>query len=275
MRRWIAVLWHLSSLLLAAALYFLFVLPRWWELTGDISHTLGTAMRIACGVLVGLTALPVVFTLLKSRRPEFGTPRLALSLRVWSIVAHVLAGLLILGTAIAEIWVSLDDAGQILFACYGAAAAIAVLGALAFYLAYVAEMPPPPPKPLKPKTEKKRGRKRDAEHAAEEDAHEATKEDTEDTTEDTEPAEPAAGEPVAGADASAGDEADGQDQDGLEDGAPGPDDTDEPKDTDEPEDADEPAEPEGAESASGRRLRNRRPRGKGRGAPGGVAVSED
>lgn len=264
MRRWIAVLWHLSSLLLAAALFFLFVLPRWWELTGDISHTLGTAMRIACGVLVGLTALPVVFTLLKSRRPEFGTPRLALSLRVWSIVAHVLAGLLILGAAIVEIWVSLDDAGQILFACYGAAAAIAVLGALAFYLAYVAEMPPPPPKPLKPKTEKKRGRKRDAEHAADEDAHKATKEDTEDTTEPTkEDTEPAESEPVAGADASAGD------------GAPGPDDTDEPKDTDEPDDTEEPAEPEGAESASGRRLRNRRPRGKGRGGPGGVAVSED
>ena len=111
-------------------------------------------LRIVTGVLLGLAALPVVFTLLKTRKPEFGTPQLALSLRLWSIVAHVLAGVLIIGTAISEIWLSLDTAGQWLFAIYGAAAAIAVLGALAFYLAFAAELPPPPPKPLKPKKQK-------------------------------------------------------------------------------------------------------------------------
>jgi hypothetical protein len=62
----------------------------------------------------------------------------------------VLAGVLILGTAISEIWLSLDSAGRWLFGSYGAAAAIALLGALTFHLAFTAELPPPPPKPLKP-----------------------------------------------------------------------------------------------------------------------------
>jgi hypothetical protein len=96
----------------------------------------------------------VVFTLLKTRRPEFGTPHLALNLRRSSIIAHVLAALMIIATAITEIWVDLDRAGQWLFAGYGAAAAVAVLGAVAFYLAYAAESSPPPPKPLKPKKTK-------------------------------------------------------------------------------------------------------------------------
>jgi hypothetical protein len=154
MRRGFAMLWQGLSFLLAAALYFVFVLPRWWELTGGVSHGVGTAMRIVTGAVLAQTALPVVFTLIRTRRPEFGTPQLALSLRVWSIVAHVIAGVLIIGTAIAEIWLSLDDAGQWLFGVYGGAAAIALLGLLAFYLSFVAEMPPPPPKPLKPKKEK-------------------------------------------------------------------------------------------------------------------------
>ena len=115
-------------------------------------------MRIVCGVLVGLTALPVVFTWVRTREPEFDTPRLALSLRVWSIVAHVLAGALILGTAISEIWLNLDTVGQWLFGIYGAAGAIALLGAFMFYLAFMAELPPPPPKPLKPTSEKTRRR---------------------------------------------------------------------------------------------------------------------
>src|ERR1044072_3250938 len=97
MRRWVAVVWHTSFSVLAAALYFVFVLPRWWELMGETPHTLGTVMRIVCGALVGLAALPVVFTLMRSRRPEFGTPALALNLRTASIVLHVLAGVLILG----------------------------------------------------------------------------------------------------------------------------------------------------------------------------------
>lgn len=158
MRRWIAVLWHASFFVLAGALYFFFVLPRWFELTGAWPSGLGLAMRIVCGALIGLAALPVVFTLLRTRKPEFGTPQLALTLRFWSIVLHVLAGALIIGAAISEIWVSLDVAGQTLFGIYGAAAAVAVLGALSFYLAFAAELPPPPPKPLKLKSQTRRRR---------------------------------------------------------------------------------------------------------------------
>jgi hypothetical protein len=156
MRRTVAVVWHASFSLFAAALYFAFVLPRWWELMGDTSHTLGTVLRIVSGALIGLAALPVVFTLLRTRRPEYRSPQLALTLRTWSIILHVLAGVLIVGTAISEIWLSLDAAGPWLFGIYGAAAAIALLGMFAFHLAYLAELPPPPPKPLKPKSEKQR-----------------------------------------------------------------------------------------------------------------------
>lgn len=172
MRRGIASLWHASSLVLAGALFFLFVLPRWFELTGQWPGTLGTVLRIVCGVLVGLTALPVVLTLARTRKPELGTPALALSLRIWSIVGHVAAGVLITGAAISEIWLDLDTAGQWLFGIYGAAAAIALLAAFAFYLAFVAELPPPPPKPLKVKAEKqsRRGHDTDASEAAEEPA---------------------------------------------------------------------------------------------------------
>lgn len=170
MRRWIAIAWHASFLVLAAALYFLFVLPRWFELTGAWPLSLGTPLRIVCGVLVGLAALPVAFTLIHTRKPEFGNPQLALSMRFWSIVLHVLAGVLIAGTAVAEIWVSLDTAGQWLFGIYGAAAAIAVLGALSFHLAWVAEQAPPPPKPLKPKKQStRRGRRGKVDDAVESD----------------------------------------------------------------------------------------------------------
>jgi hypothetical protein len=151
MGRTVAVVWHASFSIAAGVLYFFFALPRWPELVGDTTHTLGTAMRIVAGALIGLAALPVVFTLLRTRRPEFGTPQLALSLRTGSIALHVLAGVLIVGAAISEIWLSLDSAGQWLFGIYGAAAAVALLGIFAFYLAFVAELPPPPPKPLKPK----------------------------------------------------------------------------------------------------------------------------
>ena len=177
MRRWIAILWHASFLVLAGGLYFFFVLPRWYELTGEWNSTLGTAMRILCAVLIGLAALPVVFTLLRSRKPEYGTPQLALTLHVGSIALHVLAALLIAGAAISEIWLGLDEVGQWLFGVYGAAAAIALLGALAFYLAYLAELPPPPPKPLKTKTKassRGRGRGKAAESAAETESTEVT-----------------------------------------------------------------------------------------------------
>lgn len=179
MRRWVAVLWHASFSCVAAALYFAFALPRWWELMGVTSHTLGTVLRIVTGALIGLAALPVVFTLLRTRRPEFRTPVLALRLRTASIGLHVVAGVLIIGAAISEIWLSLDDAGQWLFGLYGAAAALALLGIFAFYLADIAELPPPPPKPLKHETPKqRRGRKKGDEDTHETETTEAA--DTED-----------------------------------------------------------------------------------------------
>ena len=170
MGRTVAVAWHASFSIAAGVLYFFFVLPRWPELLGDTSHTVGTVLRIVTGALIGLAALPVVFTLLRTRRPEFGTPQLALALRTSAIVLHVLAGALIIGTAISEIWLSVDRAGQWLFGIYGAAAAVALLGMFAFYLAFVAELPPPPPKPLKAKKVKqgRRGRRKAAEDSGDE-----------------------------------------------------------------------------------------------------------
>jgi hypothetical protein len=151
MRRRFAILWHVTLLLLAGAAYYFVVLPRTPELMGRISHAVGTTGRIICAVLIGLTALPVVFTLLRTRQPESNTPRLALRLQTGSIVAHVLAAVLIAGTAVSEIWLSPDTVGQWLFGVYGAAAAIAVLGVFSFYLSLLAEYPPRPPKPAKVK----------------------------------------------------------------------------------------------------------------------------
>ena len=212
MGRRAAKFWHATSSVAAGVLYFFFVLPRWPELMGDTSHALGTAARIIAGVVIALAALPVVFTLLESRKPEFGTPALALTLRTWSVVAHVVAGVLIVGTAISEIWLNLDSVGQWLFGIYGAAAAIAVLGIFTFYLSFVAERPPPPPKPLKPKKEKKQRRDRkktdddaedspdadaqDSDEAADADDEAETAEDADDSkdddAEDSPEAEPAA-----------------------------------------------------------------------------------
>jgi hypothetical protein len=196
MGRKVAMLWHASFCIGAGVLYFYFVLPRRPELMGDTSHAWGTVLRCVTGALVGLAALPVWFTLLRTRKPEFGTPQLALSIRTWSIVAHVAAGVLIIGTAVTEIWISLDTAGQYFFAIYGAAAAIAVLGFFAFYLSFVAELPPPPPKPIKlkePKQRRLRGRKKDDEADTEADEDEADEvgadEDAADEDEETEETE--------------------------------------------------------------------------------------
>ena len=201
MGRKVAMLWHASFSIGAGVLFFYFVLPRWTELVGETSHTLGTALRIVAGVLIGLAALPVVFTLLRTRKPELGTPQLALSIRTWSIVAHVLAGVLIIGTAISEIWLSLDAAGHWLFGIYGAAAAIAVLGFFAFYLSFVAELPPPPPKPIKAKKPKKRDTRRQKDdHVidAADDAAAAEVDETEEAeTSETEAAETPDETPVA------------------------------------------------------------------------------
>jgi len=211
MRRSVAVAWHASFFTLAGALYFFFVLPRWFELVGVWTPALGNPLRIVDGVLIGLCALPVVFTLLHTRKPEFGTPQLALSLRFWSIVLHVLAGVLVVGAATAEIWISLDRAGQWLFAIYGAAAAIAVLGALGFYLAYVAELPPPPPKPLKVKERPaRRGRGEATEEVPEAEAEAASPtSDSEATTEATSEVD-AASDDETDSDTEADDESDGK-----------------------------------------------------------------
>lgn len=188
---------HLALWALSGVLYFLFILPRWWELMGDTSHTLGTVLRIAAGVLMALAALPVLLTLLADREPEKRTPQPAQRLRVWSVILHVLAGVLIVGTAVAEIWVSLDKGGPWLFGIYGAAAAIAVLALLAFYLAYTAELPAKAPKPKK---EKKAQTAEDAaageDTAAAEEVDEAAAPDDEPAVEDEQPAEvSAAAEP--------------------------------------------------------------------------------
>jgi MFS family permease len=151
MRRGILVAWHLATLVVAACLYFFFVVPRWPEFAGQTSHTLGTVLRIVTGVLVAQAAAPVVIDLVKRRRPEFGTPRLALALRAAAIIGLALAGLMIIGAAVAEMWLDIDNAGLILFGVYGAAAALTVLAAGAFYLAFAAESTPAPPKPLKPR----------------------------------------------------------------------------------------------------------------------------
>jgi hypothetical protein len=166
MGRRAAALWHATFSIAGGALFFFFVMPRTHELMGETSHALGTALRIVTGALIALAGLPAMFTLLRSREPQYGAPQLALTLRTWSIAAHVLAGLLIAGTAISEIWLSTDTAGQWLFGIYGAAAAVAVLGISGFYLSLVAELPPPPPKPLKTKKEKPRRRRRKRDETA-------------------------------------------------------------------------------------------------------------
>lgn len=260
MGRTAAVIWHASSFIAAGVLYFFFVLPRTPELLGDTSHTLGTALRIATGALIGLAALPVVFTLLRTRAPEFGTPKLALNLRTVSIALHVVAGVLIISAAISEIWLSLDSAGQWLFGIYGACAATALLGALAFYLAFVAEMQPPPPKPLKVKERaSRRGRKDDPvedDEAAETDEASETDEAVVTETTDSDDAE---------ADSSA--------DDGVKV-------VSDENDADTTVEETEPAESAADEPAADGKLQNRRPTGKGtvlgrrKRTRGGVAVED-
>ncbi|KUI22910.1 hypothetical protein AU193_09805 [Mycobacterium sp. GA-1285] len=260
MSRTVAVTWHALFSVVAGVLYFFFVLPRWYELSGDIPHTFGTVMRIVCGALIGLAALPVVFTLLRTRRPEFGTPQMALTLRTWSIALHVLAGLLIIGAAVSEIWLSLDTAGRWLFGIYGAAAAIALLGVFAFYLASVAEMPPPPPKPLKVKEPKqRRGRRKGAKEAQDEDKAEVAADEDKAEVEDDETEDAAAAEEAEEAEVKA-------------------DETEVKADADEPESGAEKSAVEATATESGDgKLRNRRPeaaRRRRRRLRGGVALDD-
>ncbi|SIE63332.1 transmembrane protein [Mycobacteroides abscessus subsp. abscessus] len=99
---------HAALSLIAGLLFFFFVLPRWPELNGATGHTFGTGMRIVGGLLVAAAGAPVLISWRRTRRPEFATPRLALTLRAASFTGHFLAGVLIVGTAIAEIWLDLD-----------------------------------------------------------------------------------------------------------------------------------------------------------------------
>ena len=145
---------HLGLSILGAVLYVLFVIPRWWVLTGDFPSTLGTVGRIAAGVPVAAAAVPVMLYLQHSLTAVPKPPEVALRLRAWSAVLHVIAGILIVVTAVAEIWLSLEVAGPWLFAVYGGAGAIAVLAVLAFAWSFTAEKPPAPPKPAKVTKEK-------------------------------------------------------------------------------------------------------------------------
>ncbi|MEB3982806.1 hypothetical protein OQ968_16220 [Mycobacterium sp. 663a-19] len=271
MGRKVAIPWHLLFSLGAGVLYFFCVLPRWYELMGDMSRGLGMAGRIASGALIGLAALPVVFTLLRTRKAELGTPQLALSMRVWSIVAHVLAGVLIIGTAISEIWLSLDAAGQYLFGIYGAAAAIAVLGFFAFYLSFVAELPPPPPKPIKAKKPKKRRGKKDeeADEADEETEEEAEVQEADEETDESEETE-------AADETEEAEEGETVEAEAATEEAPTPQATETETETETTESTES---TEAADEPAGG-LRNRRPTGKGthrmrrRRTRGGVAVDE-
>src|SRR3954468_1462703 len=268
MSRKVAVAWHASFSIAAGVLYFFFVLPRWPELMGTTSHTLGTGLRIVTGAVIGLAALPVVFTLLRTRKPELGTPALALSLRTSSIGLHVLAGVLIIGAAISEIWLNVDTAGRWLFGIYGAAAAIALLGIFAFYLAFVAELPPPPPKPLKPKAAKKgrRGRRKAAEDGdavSAEAAAPTSDDETSETEAPVEAEEQQSDEPAEVTAENAGNDVTA---------------TDTETDTDTETETDDTGAANGSESASGG-LRNRRAGGKiglrkRRRSRGGVAVDD-
>ncbi len=270
MGRKVAVAWHASFSIAAGVLYFFFVLPRWPELMGSTSHTLGTVLRIVTGALIGLAALPVVFTLQRTRKPELGTPQLALTLRTASIGLHVLAGALIIGTAISEIWLTLDSAGRWLFGIYGAAAAVALLGVFAFYLSFVAELPPPPPKPLKAKKAKEKQGRRGRRKAAEEsDADEPVAAEESDAAD-----EPATVEETAEADVPTETV-----EEPAEVTAEDSDDAAEPTDTAaEPEVAEPDEDVNGSESTSGG-LRNRRQSGKislrkRKRSRGGVAVDD-
>jgi hypothetical protein len=183
---------HLALFFTGVVLYVVFIIPRWWVLTGDIPSTLGTAGRIAAGIPIAAAAWPVWQILQTALRSKARTPEIALRLRAWSAVLHVVAGVLILLASIAEIWLSLETGGPWLFGVYGAAGAIAILAFLALYLSFVAEKPPAGPKPAKavkaekPKAEKKpRGKKREAatEAPAQADTESGTDPETRDVVE--------------------------------------------------------------------------------------------
>lgn len=257
---------HLALSMIGVVLYFLFVIPRWWVLIGDIPATLATAGRIAAGIPIAAAAVPVALSLKNSLRPASPIPELALRLRAWSAVLHVVAGALIAVTAVVEIWLSLDSAGPWLFGVYGAAGAIAVLAVAAFALSFTAEKPPKPPKPVavavtvteeadgkagKP-PKKRRTRKRGGAVEPEPAADEAARPEA-----DHDPAPDAA-------EGSAPDV--GEDQAPDVDGDPTPEAGGDPASSDDRDADSEPSGNDSAEPATGT-LRNKRPTGKRRHRP--------
>ncbi|OHU20988.1 hypothetical protein BKG76_09685 [Mycobacteroides franklinii] len=144
---------HAALSLIAGLLFFFFALPRWPELNGSTGHTFGTWMRIISGALLAAAGVPALAAWRQTRRPEFATPQLALTLRAAAFTGSFLAGALVTGTAIAEIWLNLDRFGIWEFGVYGAAAAIGILAFAAYHLAFVAERPAPErtPRPAKKK----------------------------------------------------------------------------------------------------------------------------
>ncbi|TDZ80326.1 hypothetical protein DE4585_00215 [Mycobacteroides salmoniphilum] len=144
---------HAALSLIAGLLFFFFVLPRWPELNGATGHAIGTWLRILAGLLLAAAGVPALLSWRRTRGPEFATPQLALTLRAAAFTGHFLAGALIIGTAIAEIWLNLDRFGIWEFGVYGAAAAIGILAFAAYHLAFVAESPEKERKP-RPATKK-------------------------------------------------------------------------------------------------------------------------
>lgn len=144
---------HAALSLIAGLLFFFFVLPRWPELNGATGHAIGTGLRILTGLLLAAAGVPALISWRRTRGPEFATPQLALTLRAAAFTGHFLAGALIIGTAIAEIWLNLDRFGIWEFGVYGAAAAIGILAFAAYHLAFVAEAPE---KERKPRPAKKK-----------------------------------------------------------------------------------------------------------------------
>ena len=269
---------HLALVLLGVGLYVVFILPRWWVLTGDIPATSATVGRIVAGLPIGAAAVPVWVILQRSLWPSARTPELALRLLAWSAVLHVVAGTLILLTAITEIWLNLEAAGPWLFGVYGAAGAMVILAVAAFYLSFIAEKPPGPPRPPKAvrepraKKEKRWGRKRPDKSAgtSTEDADEDLPA-AEETTDEADADEPTAAE-ADGADGAESTEAEPTEAEPTE-AEPTEVEADDVEQTPaESVDESEPQPPEAVEAAadagdateapSG--LRNRRPAGKTR-----------
>jgi len=191
MRRRAARVTHLALFTVGVVLYVVFVIPRWWVFTGDIPATAATFGRVITGLPIVAAAVPVVLTLQRSLKDESLLPALALRLRAWSAVLHVIAGMLIVVTAVAEIWLRSPAAAPWLFGVYGGAGALAVVATLAFVLSFPAELPPAPAKPAKvkppkksagaPKQRRTRGRRKRGAQEADQEAEVSDQEAGEDT----------------------------------------------------------------------------------------------